>query len=117
VLEAAPLLRAEGERRVKSMMSFHIECVRNYLIEHGFVYTVRAARFDYPPTVEVKGIGKCRATQLFDYEVTKKEDLLWPARAGHGAEYSGFTTIDEWWATIQAFNTVPGKLWLVERIE
>lgn len=87
-------------------MSFTLACVRDYLAIHGFVYTIRAEKYDYPAIVMVEGIGECRAEKLI--EVSKEEDL--PENI---VRQSGFDSRDDWWATALAFKAIPGNVWLV----
>lgn len=91
-------------------MSFSVDCVRNYLITHGFVYTVRAEKFKYPTRVKVAGIGEYKVTIIA--VIIEEADLL-----PRVVERSGFGSREEWWAAIQSFKAVPGTLWLVERID
>lgn len=104
-------------------MSFHVDCVRNHLVEHGFVYTMRKKEVSYGPikdtqwgkggVVEVSGIGKC-FVQLVSPTAVDNPSIL--ERYGY-VPHSGFETIGEWWEKVKAFKAVGGYLWLVKRID
>jgi len=103
-------------------MSFAVACVKEHLIKHGLVYTVRGKTIDYGPPidtvkgrgcfVEVMGVGRCFVQKVspttIDHPVILEHSGYVP--------YSGFKTIEEWWAKIEAFHAVGGYLWKVERM-
>lgn len=106
-------------KKVPVEMSFRVKCVKDFLITHGFVYTVRGKNVHYPITdqvdrssaVEVMGVGKCKAKMVSPTPVTIPGIL-----EHHGyVAYSGFDSIEEWWKAIESFHAVGGYLWRVDR--
>jgi len=75
-------------------MEFRLKCVRGSLLRDGRVYTVRGYDM-WSEYVEVDGVGRCFRKHVI--EITCKEDLLKFLR------WSGFGSVDEWWAAIESF--------------
>ena len=82
-------------------MRFDVKCVRDFLVERGFVYTVRGYRMR-SAMVTVNGVGKCRRirgkrSSSDDDRIRCKEDLVkWVGG-------SGFDSVDDWWDKIIEF--------------
>ena len=75
-------------------MQFSVRCVRECLLRHGFVYTVRG--YDMSNEyVWVDDVGRCFRRQVA--EVNCKDDLL------RFVKHSGFANVDDLWRAIEAF--------------
>ena len=85
---------------------FNAKEARDFLIERGFVYTLRRARNRYfEPIVatyydsnlkQTIEIGRVKMNKIKD--VTKKEDVV------EYLKYSGFNELDTWWNTALYLN-------------
>jgi len=87
-------------------MEFRLKNVRDCLLKHGKVYTVRsyyAWNGGEEVLVEVDGVGL--ALRKYVKEVTKKEDLLL------FVALSGFENVDDWWKAIE-FWCAGKRKWL-----
>ena len=78
-------------------MEFAVGCVRECLRREGRVFTVRSYCLEgrFYRFVHVDGIGLCWRELV--REITCKEDL------SQFIQFSGFTTVDEWWNKIVGF--------------
>lgn len=75
-------------------MEFKVSRVRECLLRHGRVYTVRA--YDMGAAyVWVDGVGRCFRRQVA--EVRNEGDLVKYVR------YSGFDSVEEWWKVLKGF--------------
>ena len=101
-------------------MKFDVKCVKEYLKENGFVFTVRG--FDMKDNfVNVEGIGKCWRKKIKEIE---SKFGLWDYH-----RFSGFKcfsldggyieyVVNEWWETIEKFcKGKPKWLYLVVKVE
>ncbi len=86
-------------------MRFDVKCVKDCLLSHKIVYTVRSWEgYSVINKVEVDGIGLCTKKKLM--RINRKEDLM------QYLSLSGFGSIDDWWAKIRCFGACTG--WLFE---
>ena len=73
-------------------MNFDVKCVRDYLLSHNEVYTVRGYKYDEHELALVYDIGMC--DRKFISKIEKKEDLI------PYVDASGFVSIGGWWNRI-----------------
>lgn len=85
-------------------MKFDVKCVRNYLIKHKVVFTVRRGG-RYSGEVYVKDIGIC-----YKKYVRKINDIHDIKRY---VKWSGFDSVEDWWSKIKMFNACAGYLYRV----
>jgi len=78
-------------------MAFWLPQVRQCLLRHGRVFTVRSYLVEgrFGRIVQAEGVGACWRELVC--EVRCKDDLL-----GY-LEFSGFTTVEQWWDQVLRF--------------
>ncbi len=85
-------------------MNFQVDCVKNYLAQHGFVFTVRSYNLA-DSDVTVPGVGLCSRQKISDIA---SADVLEQFVAA-----SGFNVTKEWCNKIASFGAMKGCLYLV----
>jgi hypothetical protein len=75
-------------------MRFDLDNVKDCLVEHGKVFTVRSYWL-VNQDVHVEGVGMCR--RIRGFEVHSKEDLK------RFVKFSGFESVNDWWEAIGSF--------------
>lgn len=102
-------------------MRFDIPCVKNFLKENGFVFTVRSYN-SKDSFVPVEGIGKCWRKKI--HRIDNELNLvpyLYLSGFTEGACFHPKSDIDylnKWWQTIEKFcKGKPKYLYLVVKIE
>lgn len=91
-------------------MSF-IPQLKEFLLRDKIIYTVRKYKM-VKAVVDIEGVGRCNRLPVL--EDLSKEDLLPYLR------FSGFPTLDQWWAKVRYFTpeeSIPLYLYRIEVIK